>query len=115
MSRDTGLRRDYHIVAESCAARETHLAHDQTVRAHHDVVRDVHEVINFRPAPDDSRSDGGTINGRVRADLNVILNNDISDLQNFPMPAFVENISIAIRTNDRARMDADPVANARAG
>jgi len=44
-------------------------------------VRDVHEVVELRPAADARRAESPAIDGAVRADLDVVLDDDGADLR----------------------------------
>ncbi len=50
-----------------------------------DVVPDLHEIINFRALADDRVFKGATVNARIGSDLDVILNNDATDLGDLEM------------------------------
>src|ERR1039458_3368291 len=89
------------------------LAHDQTVPANDDVVRDVHKIINLGALADDSGTKRAAVNGRVGADLHVVVDDHIADLQHFAVAALVEHVAVAVRTDDRAGVDADPMTDLR--
>ncbi len=87
------------------------LPHHQTIPPDDHVVRDVNEVVNFRALADDGGAERAAINGRVRADFHVVVNDDIADLQHFAVPAFVENITVTVRADDGAGVDRHAVAD----
>ena len=99
MPRDAGLRCDHAVITQPRAARKAHLAHHKAVTANNDVVSDVHEIINLRPLANDSGTEPASIDGCVRANLDVVVNNDISDLENLAMTAFIEDVAVTIRAN----------------
>ena len=54
------------------------------------------------------------INGGIRADLDVVVNDHVADLEHFAVPALVEDVAVAVRADDRAGVDGDAVADLRA-
>src|SRR5579871_1796876 len=111
MSRNSRLRGDDTIISQARAAGETHLAHHQTMPADGHVVRDMYEVVDLRALADDRGTEGATVNGRVGADLHIIMDDHVTDLQHLAVAAFVEHVAVAIRANDGASMDSDAMAN----
>ena len=71
---------------------------------------DLDQVVDFGSAPDDGGSQGAAIDGYICADFNVVVNDHLSDLGDFPVLAVVEDVAEAIRTDDCAGVDADAVA-----
>ena len=110
-----GLRRDDGVAAEPGAAGYAALPDEQAVLADDDVVRDLHEVVDFRAAPDDGRAERAAINARVRANLDIVVNDDVADLKHLAMLARVEHVAVTVRADDRAGVDADAMANLRVG
>src|ERR1039457_5612551 len=113
MSRNPRLRSNHAVISKARAAGKTRLAHDQTVPANDDVVRDVHKIINFGALADDSGTKRAAVNGRVGADLHVIVDDHIAALQPFAGAALVEHVTVAVRADDRAGVDADPMTDLR--
>src|SRR5450756_1399569 len=111
MAGNSRLRCDDTIISQPRAAGETHLTHNQTIPADDHVVRDVNEVVNLRALTDDGRAERGAINGRVRADFHVVVNNDVADLQHFAMAAFVEYIAVAVRADDGSGVNGDAISD----
>jgi len=111
---NAGLGGDDHVIPQLDAARKSHLPHDQAVPAHDDVVRDMHEVVNFRARADDGRTKRRAVNGGVRPNLHIVVDDHVADLQHLPLAALVEHVAITIRPDDRARVDGDAVADLRA-
>ena len=68
-------------------------------------MRDVHQVVNLRALADDGGPEGAAINGGVRADFHVVVNDDVADLKHLAMAALVEHIAVAVRADDRAGVD----------
>src|SRR3954463_7944909 len=111
MASDSGLGGDDAIVGELCAAGETNLAHDEAMVTYGNIVRDMDEVVDFRAVADDSRAESSAIDGDIGADLDVVANDDVADLQNFAMTAFVENVAVAVGADDGSGVDGDAVAD----
>ena len=74
-------------IADIGRARYTHLRHDHAMSADRDVVSDLHEIIDLGAFADDRVAVGAAINRRVRADFNVVLDDDPADLRNFQVTA----------------------------
>jgi hypothetical protein len=111
MPGNSRLRGDDAIVPEARAASETHLPHDEAMPANDDVMRHVDQIINLRALADDGGPERATVNGRIGADLDVVVDDDIADLQHFAVAAFVENITIAVGADDSAGVDADAMTD----
>jgi len=74
-------------------------------------VGDLHEVIDLGALADDRRSQRAAVNGDVGAKFNIVVNDDLADLRDFPVNAGVQNVTKAVRANDGAGMDADALAD----
>src|ERR1700722_19507745 len=111
MARDSRLRGDHAIISQARAAGKTHLAHDETMPANDDVVRDMHQVVDFSALSDDGGPEGSAINGRVRAYLHIVVDDHVANLQHLAVTAFVEHITIAVRADDGASVDGDAMAD----
>ena len=79
-----------------------------------DVVRDLHEVVNFSALADDRRAECGAIHGRVRADFHIVADDDIAHLRHFAVKAGIKNVTEAVRADHRAGMNAHTLADLRA-
>ena len=79
----------------------------------HHVVRDLNEVINLRAFADDGRSEGAAIDCHVRADLHVVVDDDVADLRHLAVFAFIEDVAEAVRADDCAGVDTHAVADDR--
>ncbi len=89
------------------------LAHDQTVPANDHVVRDMHQIINLGALADDGGTKRSAVNSRVGADLHVVVDDYIADLQHLAVAALVEHVAVAVRADDRAGVDADTMTDLR--
>src|SRR6266850_7400608 len=68
------------------AGNSTLRCHD-SILADHDVVRDLHEIINFYALLDPRPAKPGAVNCCVRADLDVVVDLDNPELLNFLLAA----------------------------
>ena len=73
----------------------------------HDVVGDLHEVVDFGAFADDGGAKRAAVNRHVGADFNVVVNDNLADLRNFSVDAAVRDVAKAVGANDRARVDAN--------
>ena len=83
MSCSTAVSRNVHPVSDNSASCNARLRRDATILADNHVVRDLHEVIQLRATLDVRRREGCPVNGGIRANFHVILNNYRSDLGDF--------------------------------
>src|SRR5215218_5858082 len=82
MAGDADLPTQHHIVAQDGAPGDAHLRGEQRVSADEDTVRDLHEVIDLRTGADPRLPHRRTIDRRIRANLDVVFDDDIGDLRN---------------------------------
>ena len=64
------------------AAGDADLRGEQHVASERDAVRDLDEIVDLGAGADARLADGGTIDRRVRADLDVVFDDDAADLRN---------------------------------
>src|SRR5258706_15921883 len=81
--------------------------------ADHDVVCDLHQVVDLGSLADYGRAECAAVDGHVSADLDVIVNDDVANLRNFAVRALVEHVAKSIRADHRTRVDADAIAKLR--
>src|SRR5512136_3075350 len=62
------------------------LRDDHAVPSDHDVVPDLHEIINFRALSDDGVLKSPAIDGCIGPDLHIVLDDDTPDLRHLEMP-----------------------------
>ena len=74
-------------------------------------MRDLDEVIHFRPSPDNRSAEGGTVNRDVRSQLDIIFDDHRPDLGDLMMAALMLEIAEAVAADDCPGMDDDPVAD----
>src|SRR5207237_10785352 len=114
MAADADLAREHDVIAQLRAARDADLRDNQAMFADLDVVRDLHEVVNLRAPADFGCAERAAIHGHVRADLNVVADDDVADLRHLAVKAPVQHIAVTVRADDRAGVDADALADFRA-
>src|SRR5215510_1382977 len=106
MPGDADLAGQRHLVFEFRAARDADLRGQQYALPDLDSVRDLHEVVDLRSRPDSRRADSGTVDGRIRADLHVVLDDDSAGLGNFVMRAIRPGGKAkTVAADDRAVLD----------
>ena len=104
-----------HVVFNRHAARHAHLRREQDVAADGDAVRDLDEVVDLGARADPRLAHGRTIDGRVGADLDVVLDDDAADLRNLVMRAVgAAREAEAVAADDGAVLEDDAVAEADA-
>jgi hypothetical protein len=72
-------------------------------------VTELDEIIDFRPLADDRVSNPAAIDGRVGPDLDVVLNNDTTELGNLALPFEAGNVAKPIRSDATSGMQNDTV------
>src|SRR5262249_48446135 len=82
---------------------------------HLHVVPDLDEIVDFRAAADDRVAERRAVDGAVRADLHVVLDDDASGLWNLAMPCAVEGEAEPVGADARARMHDHAPPESRAG
>src|SRR5262245_46609925 len=77
----------------------------------HDVVPYLHEIINFRALADHCILKCTAIDGRIGANLNVVLNDDAADLGHLEVTLRSHGEAEPVLPNAGPGMDDDPVAD----
>src|SRR5258708_5566307 len=70
------------VITDDRAASDAGKPADDAVFADDAVVTDLNEIIDLRPLPNPRRSEAGTVDGGVHANLDIIPNLDIAELRN---------------------------------
>ena len=83
--------------------------------ANHDVVADLHEIVDLRALADHGVAVRAPIDRHPGADLDVVLNDDAADLRHFEMPPRPEGEPEAVLADMRAGVNDHPVADQRRG
>ena len=86
------------------------LRHEQAEPADPHVVRDVHEVVDLRPRADHRVVDAAAIDRRVRADLDVVLDDAPADVRDLRVRAVAEHVAEAVGPEPRAGVHAHALA-----
>src|SRR5437016_4522997 len=73
--------------AHSGASGDSSLRHDHRIFSDHDVVRDLHQVVDFHAFLDPRPAKARAVDGRVRADLNIIVDLNDAELLNLLLSA----------------------------
>src|SRR5690606_13321802 len=93
------------------ASRDPDLRADQAMFADDDVVGDLHKVVYFRALANHRAAETRAVEGAVGADLDVVLDDDISDLRDFLVPALDKLVAETVRADDHAGVKTHPVLN----
>ena len=76
------------------------------------VVRDLHEVVDLRAGADHRVVDAPAVDRRVRADLDVVLDDAAADVRNLQMLAVALHVAEAVGPDPRAGVNRHAVADA---
>src|SRR5204862_2784357 len=79
--------RDHHVVFDRRAAGDADLRGEQHAAPDRHAVGDVHEVVDLGAGADARFADGRPIDGRIRADLNVVFDDYQGRLRNLEVRA----------------------------
>src|SRR5258705_8473901 len=117
MSGDSHLPRQCHAILDRRTARDADLRGKQRVPADLHAVGDLNEVVDLTPGADARLADRGTIDRRVRPDLDIVLDRHTADLRDLvvgpvglmgrPEPVAADDGAVL---NDDAVADRDPLA-----
>src|SRR5439155_7396124 len=105
----TDLPRENDVVSKHGAARDAHLRHDDAVLPDLNVVGDLHQIVDLAARPDPGGPGRGAVDGNVGADLDVVLDEDVTDLGKLAIDIAVADEPEPIASDDRPGMDDDPV------
>src|SRR6516225_456259 len=111
MSRNPRLRGHDAIVSQVRAAGEADLSHDDAVPPNHNVVRDVHEVVDLGALADDGGAERAAVDRSVGPDLHIVVNNYIAHLQHLAVKAFIQHITESVRADHGTRVDSNSPAD----
>src|SRR5204863_6148041 len=105
MANDPDLSRHHHFFSDPCATRDSSLCCDDGVLPNDDVVRDLHQIVDLDPFLNPGSTESGTIDGRVCADLRVVIDLNDSDLWNLLVTTLNQFEPETIRTDDCTAMN----------
>src|SRR6266567_2240381 len=114
MPNDTGLAANQDTLTDPHTAGNSGLRCDDGILADHNVVRDLHEIVDLCSILDPGSAKTGAIDSRVGADLHIIVDLYNSELLNFFLAAIDHLESKSVSANDRAAMDDHTRADAGA-
>ena len=89
------------------------LRRHQHVAADGDAVGNLHEVVDLRAGLDSRLADGWSIDGRVRAELHVVFDDDSGDLRDLLVRAVAaSDEAVAVAADDDAVLQDHAIADA---
>ena len=103
---------NHHIIANLRAAGDADLSGDQAVPSDAHVMGNLHEVVYLAALADNGVAQRATIDGRVCADLDVILNDGSPELRKFLLASFGKDITESIRADHRPCVNDYAIADA---
>ena len=110
MVRDPHLPADYDTASNHSAAGNARLRGNDGIFADLDVVGNLNEIINLGAVGDAGSVQSAAIHCRIGANLDVIAYFDSSNLREFPIAAFSEDVAEAIRADNCSRVNDDAAA-----
>ena len=110
MADDAGLTGQDDIISDLGAARNADLRADDAVFPDDHVVGDHDEIVDLRPLADHGAPEAGAVDRRVGTDLHVVLDHDDAALRDFVVLAVACVVAEAVRADNRAAMQNNPVA-----
>ena len=94
------------------SAGKSSLRHDQGVLSHITVMSDLDQIIDLGTTPDPSLVQGRAIDGRIRADFDIILDDDATALSHCDgATGCVRHITKSVGAEHDARMQNDAISN----
>src|SRR5882672_2760015 len=103
------LPREHGPAPDLARARHAHLADQDHVLTDIAVVPDLHEVVDLRAAPHDGRAHGGAVDGGIRSDLDISLDDESTHLRDLLVGGSVEGIAESVGAQHGAGMDDDAI------
>src|SRR5262245_9584356 len=100
-----------HEILELRGPCDADLARKHTMPSDHDVVPDLHEIINFRALADHRVLEGAAVDAAVGTDLDVVLNDHAADLRHLEMPLGAHGEAETSLPDAHAGMQDHPVAD----
>src|SRR5260370_8957829 len=107
MPNDAHLSGHGHALTDSNTARNPCLCRNDRVLSDHNVVGNLHKVVDLHALLDPRSPEARPINGRIRADFHIVVDLDGPQLRDLSLAAFFELKSKTVCTNDRAAMNDD--------
>ncbi len=108
---ETRLTADDDPLPQLRAARDADLGDDDGILPDHHVVGDLDEVVDLHPPLDPGPAEGAAVDGRVRADLHIVVDLDVADLGDLEVFLARQGKAEAVAPDDDAGMEDDPPAD----
>ncbi len=112
MVHHANLSRQSYILPQSCAARDARLCGNNRKLSDSHVMSNLHEVVDLGTPPDDGLTQRGSINGTVRANFNVVFDDDDTRLGYFDSFAPTPRITEPVAANNNSSVQDHAVAQA---
>jgi hypothetical protein len=110
MTRRTGLSHDDRSATHDRAPGKTRLGHDQGVFANIAVMSDLDEIVDLRAASNPGLVQGRAIDGRVRADFDIVFDDDATTLSHRDgTTGFVRHVAEAVRAEHDSGLKYDAI------
>ena len=111
MPGNSGLATKDTMFANDSASSYTDLGDQKSILTNLHIVCNLYKVINFYTTRDPGDAQSTAINATAGSNLNIILNNNVSNLRNLIVALTIRGETVAIRTNNSPGLDYYPVAN----
>ena len=109
MPRRAGLTTENDIVFQGRAPSDADLRAQDAVLTNHDVVANLNQIIDLRALSHHRATETSTIDGRICADFDVVLNQDRADLRHLGVTALNHFVAKSIRANDDPSVEPDSI------
>jgi hypothetical protein len=90
------LATDHHVTANGRATSDANLRNQDAVLSHSHIVGNLDEIVDFGALFDDSPTECGTVDRYIGSQLNVIFNDDTTELGDLMMSALMLYVSKAV-------------------
>src|SRR6202035_1870783 len=110
---NAGLSGHHHIIPDFDTARYADLRDNDAVSPDLAVVSDLHQIVDLGALADDGVAAGAAVDGRIGADLHIVLNDDAAGLRDFLMALRARQIAKTVLADTGARVDDDAIADQR--
>lgn len=101
----TNLTGYCYMFSYSSTSRDPCLRSNDRMPADHNVVRDLNEIVDLDPLLNPSSSEPGAIDGRVRADFDIVIDLDNPELRDFLVPVLDGFEPETVRSDHGAAVD----------
>ena len=109
---DSNLPGESYILAQLRAARDTSLRRDHRILPNLNVMRDLHQIVDFRAAANHRAAQRRAVDGGVGADLHIVLDDDDADLRDFDSRCAPPRVTETIAADNDPGMENDPLSDA---